>query len=122
MSFAALRDKRVARRDPSASIHKSEEASIQVRQRPPSSPSTAYSDFPDDLLEIRTFAASGRSVYANPSANLGALRKGMFLDLSGFIADTAQGALYSARIRRQLFSPGQHSTNTVRLVSWESTN
>ena len=84
MSFAALRDKRLARRDPSSSVHKPEKAPIQVQQRPPTTPSTAYSDFPDDVLEIRTSAASGRSVYATPSADPGALRKGRFHRAVGF--------------------------------------
>ena len=122
MSFAALRDKRAARREPSASVSKPTPVHDQIQQRPLTTPITAYSDFPNDLLEIRTSATLGRSVYATPSATAEALRRGESLDHSGDAADTAQGARFSALLQRRPFYRGQHSTNTVQLVFWESTN
>ncbi|GHJ85143.1 hypothetical protein NliqN6_1545 [Naganishia liquefaciens] len=76
MSFAALRDKRAARREPSASVSKPTPVHDQIQQRPLTTPITAYSDFPNDLLEIRTSATLGRSVYATPSATAEAIRRG----------------------------------------------
>lgn len=80
MSFAALRDKRSARRDPSAVGTEPVESSAQPQPRQPAPPTTTYADLLNDLLEIRTSASAGRTIHAHPSADTGALKKGTLLD------------------------------------------
>lgn len=77
MSFAALRDKRTARRDP-AVVANAAPSPPQPQKQKPSSPTTVYADFPDDLLEVRTTASAGRTIHARSSADPDALTKGTF--------------------------------------------